>query len=377
VRTFLAAALALFILAPPAVGSNGLLLGTTDPLLAETNPLGSQREAMRLAGAGLGSVRLALDWSLGETRLAPTELVRLTNAARAAKAAHLRLVLAVFPAGSRQTPLDASDQADFAEWAASIARSLPSVHDFVVGNEPNLNRFWLPQFGPDGEDVAAPAFVDLLAHTYDTLKAVSPAIRVWGGGLARSGSDRPGTVRDTHSPVAFVTDMGAAYRASGRTLPIMDGLAYHPYMENSSIPPSRTHSDVSTTITIADYARLVALLGQAFDGTAQPGSTLPILYDEFGVESIVPSNESGYYSGSELATVHAVDPRTQARYYASAARLAYCEPSVVGFFVFPFEDEHALAGWQSGVYYANAAAKPSLGTLRWIARKVAQHTFAC
>jgi hypothetical protein len=373
----LVAILVALALTPPADASAGLLLGATDPLLAEANPLGSQREAKRLASAGLDSVRLTVEWSLGETSLPAAELARLTNAARAAKADHLRLILAIFPSGSRQTPVDAADQADFAAWAASIARSLPSVRDFVVGNEPNLNRFWLPQFGPNGEDVAAPAFVSLLAQTYDALKAVSPAIRIWGGGLARSGSDRPGTTRDTHSPVAFVTDMGAAYRASGRALPIMDGLAYHPYMENSSIPPSRQHNDTSTTITIADYARLVALLGQAFDGTAQPGSSLPILYDEFGVESLVPPDEAQYYSGSELATVRAVDPHTQAAYYASAARLAYCEPNVAGLAIFLFEDEHALAGWQSGLYYANAKAKPSLGTIRWAGRKIAHRTFAC
>ena len=35
----------------------------------------------------------------------------------------------------------------------------------------------------------------------------------------------------------------------------------------------------STTIALADYDKLVALLRTAFDGTAQQGSTLPILYD--------------------------------------------------------------------------------------------------
>src|SRR5436853_212091 len=83
---------------------------------------------------------------------------------------------------------------------AVLARSLPGVQDVIVGNEPNLNRFWLPQFGPAGEDVAAPAYVQLLAQTYDALKAVSPAIRVWGGAVSPRGGDRPNTGRDTPSP---------------------------------------------------------------------------------------------------------------------------------------------------------------------------------
>ena len=102
----------------------------------------------------------------------------------------------------------------------------------IVGNEPNLNRFWLPQFNPDGTDAAAPAYLALLARSYDALKAVDPRDRASGAARSRPrGIDRPGTGRDTHSPVAFLKDLGAAYRASGRTLPVMDGLAFHPYAD--------------------------------------------------------------------------------------------------------------------------------------------------
>ena len=41
----------------------------------------------------------------------------------------------------------------------------------IVGNEPNLNLFWLPQFGADGGDAAAAGYEALLADTYDALKA--------------------------------------------------------------------------------------------------------------------------------------------------------------------------------------------------------------
>src|SRR5207249_3290287 len=149
----------------------------------------------------------------------------------------------------------------------------------------NLNRFWLPQFDPvSGADVAAPAYVSLLARTYDAIKAVRPFTTIYGGALAPRGVDKPNTGRDTHAPTALILDMGAAYRASGRALPIMDALSIHPYADNSSQSPEFAHPN-STPIGIADYDKLVGLLAQAFDGTAQRGSTLPILYDEFGVES--------------------------------------------------------------------------------------------
>ena len=101
---------------------------------------------------------------------------------------------------------------------------MPAIRNVIVGNEPNLNRFWLPQFNPDGTDAAAPAYEALLAQAYDAIKAVDPTVTVFGGALAPRGVDKPNTGRDTHSPTAFIADMGAAYRASGRTAPIMDGV---------------------------------------------------------------------------------------------------------------------------------------------------------
>ena len=64
----------------------------------------------------------------------------------------------------------------------------------------------------------------------------------------------------------------------------------------------------------------MALLGTAFDGTAQRGSTLPIVYGEYGVETAIPAGKAGAYSGAESAPT--VDEATQGRYYAEAFRLA-------------------------------------------------------
>ena len=68
----------------------------------------------------------------------------------------------------------------------------------IVGNEPNLNRFWLPQFNPDGTDAAAPAYLALLARSYDALKAVDPTPR---SGAARS----PRAASTGREPVATPT----------------------------------------------------------------------------------------------------------------------------------------------------------------------------
>jgi len=229
----------------------------------------------------------------------------------------------------------------------------------IVGNEPNLNRFWLPQFGLDGSNAASPAYLQLLAETYDALKAVSPGVRVYGGAVSPRGNDRPGGSRPTHSPTAFIRDLGLAYRASGRTRPVMDAFVIHPYGDNSSQPPTFAHP-LSTTITIADYGKLVALLGEAFDGTAQRGSTLPIVYGEYGVESEIPPSKAGLYTGTEPATTRPVPEETQAAYYQQALGLAYCQPTVEALLLFLSRDERARPTWQSGVYYVDGTAKSSL-----------------
>ena len=191
---------------------------------------------------------------------------------------------------------------------------------YTIGNEPNLNGFWLPQFGPNGENVAAPAYLELLAEAYDALKAVSTNIVVLGGALSPRGSDNPALSRHTHSPTQFILDMGAAYKASGRTKPVMDALSINPFPDNSSQSPATPHPN--TSIGVADYDKLVKLLGQAFDGTAQPGSTLPIYYGEFGVESLPTAAKASLYTGEEPTTTKPVDEKTQAAYYRKAVELA-------------------------------------------------------
>ncbi len=200
--------------------------------------------------------------------------------------------------------------------------------------------------------MAAPAYEQLLAQTYDRLKAVSPKLRVWGGAVSPRGGDRPNTGRDTHSPTAFIQDLGAAYQASGRTAPIIDGFAFHPYEDTSSAPPDSTHP-TTTTIALADYGKLVALLDAAF------GPGLPIVYDEFGVEATVPAAKASLYTGTEPTTTKPVDEATQAAYYRQAIQIAYCQPNVAGLFLFHVVDETGLLQWQSGLYYADGTPKLS------------------
>src|SRR5919202_5318026 len=360
---FLTLVLAL-VAAPSALaGGPTMTVGATEDAVRSVDPVRAKAQMDLIRLAGLDAVRITEIWAPGEKSPTPQELTVLGNVAAAARLDGMRVIASVTNFGSRTTPLTDEDQADFAAYAAAVAKALPGVRDYIIGNEPNLNRYWLPQFGLNGADVAAPAYESLLANTYDALKAVSPKITVWGGAVSPRGVDRPNTGRDAHSPTAFITDMGTAYRASARTLPIMDGFAFHPYGDNSSQPPTTGHPN-TTAIGLGDYDKLVGLLGRAFDGTPQLGSTLPIVYDEYGVETQIPSAKQRLYVGREPATTKPVDETTQASYYQQAIGLAFCQPNVRGIFLFHTIDERDLDRWQSGLYYVNGKPKSSLKAVR-------------
>jgi hypothetical protein len=357
---FCGVAAALALLSPPAhAGGPALVLGATEDAVRAPTLAAAKAQMDLLVLAGFRGVRITQIWSPGEAALSSDDRAVLENVAAAARLDHVTVVTSVLSKGSATTPLTDSDQADFAAYAASIVAFVPDLKILIVGNEPNLNRYWLPQFADDGSDAAAPAYEALLARTYDAVKAQSPGVTVLGGALSPRGGDVAGGIRPTHSPTVFIQDMGQAYHASGRTAPILDGFAFHPYEDNSSIAPVTGVHPNTTTIALADYPKLVALLGAAFGNYE-----LPIWYDEFGVETQLPPAKQPLYTGTEPATTKPVDEATQSAYYTQAVQLAFCQPNVKGLFLFHTVDETDLAAWQSGVYYADGTPKSSLGTVK-------------
>jgi hypothetical protein len=326
------------------------VVGAVDDAVRHPGPTLEQ-----LREAGFESVGATSYWQPGLTAPTSEELASLRDVATRANG--LRIFLSVFQPGSATTPLTPEARAQFASYVAAIVRDVPQLRDIVVGNEPNLNRFWLPQFDEAGNDVAAPAYFALLAEVYDAAKKADEDVTIWGGALAPRGIDRPGTGRDTHSPTTFIRDLGAAYRASGRTEPPLDGFAYHPYPASSSIPPDRPTDPESKSILLADYEeKLAPLLAEAF------GRSLPVLYSELGIETLIPAEKASLYEGTEPG--QPVDEATQADYYRRAIELAACQEDVVGMLLFHSHDEPALTGFQSGVYYVDGSPKASLGPVR-------------
>jgi hypothetical protein len=352
VKFIVALAAALLLAAPAALAGPNLRVGVVDdaPIWQDA---GTEIDLAK--DAGFDSIRITAQWSSGMTAMSPGQTTRLQRAALFASMRGLSPIVSIYNASGASTPDTPDERAQFVEFAKSVVRNLPWSATFIVGNEPNSAVYWQPQFDSAHGNAAAANYLQLLAATYDAIKATRPNVTVIGGALDPHGNDV-----QSHSPTTFIRDLGAAYRASGRKTPIMDVWDQHVYADTSALPPSMPH--VGTTIAQGDYAKLVALLGKAFDGTAQRGSTLPIFYGEYGVETTAPASKTAAYSGNESAKT--VDEATQAAFYAEAFRLALCQPNVIGVMVFHTIDESALGAWQSGSYYADRTPKSSLPAIR-------------
>ena len=225
---------------------------------------------------------------------------------------------------------NADAQQQFAAFVALVGTAFPEVTNFIVGNEPNVNRFWQPQYVA-GHDAAATDYEHTLAASYDALKAVRPDALVWGPAVSSRGNDDPNALSNpSHSPVWFIKYLGDAYRASGRTTPIFDEFDMHPY------PPVQDTAPFSQPflwpqVGAANLDRIKQALWDAFHGTAQPvpaeysggrtaASGLPIDLDEVGEQTTVDTHDALYANGPE--NVAPIDEATQAAATWSSRRSA-------------------------------------------------------
>ena len=274
----------------------------------------------------------------------------------------IRVVLHVFPL--TPTALSAPDAAEaYAAFLAKLATEYPQVREFVVGNEPNQPRFLRPQFSPAGKGLAAATYVNLLARSYDALKAVDPAIRVIGLGLSGRGNDLPlAPSNASTSPVRFLRDLSAAYRSSGRTLPLMDELGLHLYPRSDR--DSVRAGDRWPRAGIVNLPRLKQAVWDAFAGTGQPTveQGLKLRIDEIGWQAVVPAGRRDAYHGRETAA--ATSERAQADNYAKVIEIAACDRSVSAVYFLHLRDDADLERYQSGIRRADGSARPAYAAVR-------------
>jgi len=311
---------------------------------------------------------MGLKQSVMTARFRPTEPTviadgdALDRAIPTAEAAGLRVALAVYPYPPREIEDGTATPSGFAAWLRRVAERFPTVKQYVVMNEPNQPAFLRPQFEPDRTNASAARAGAFLAAAYDALKAVDPSIRVIGIGLSPRGNDRPGATSNVStSPVRFLAALGAWYRASGRKLPLMDGLSFHPYPNQATDPLERGY--VWPNAGFANLDRIKQAVWDAFQGTAQPTTLggLRLYLDEVGWQ--VDTSGLAGYTGRE--NVRVTDDATQAKVYASLVRSAACDPSIAEVNIFGFYDDAPRdAGFQAALHAVDGTPRASADAVR-------------
>ena len=296
-KRLLAAVAALALVPAAHAGGSSISLGAAEDAVRAPTLVEAEASMGLVRLAGFRAVRITSTWEPGLTAPTEHEAAVIGNVAAAAGLHGVRVYVSVYHAGSRTTPLTPEAQAEFAAYVAEIVRANPSLRDVIVGNEPNLNRFWLPQFNEDGTGASAASYLSLLAATYDAVKAAAPETIVWGGALAPRGVDKPCTGRDTISPTRFIRELGRGVPGERPHDPVHGRLRLPSRTASTRARPSTCRPTDPDHLALVDQNKLVRLLGKAFDGSAQVGSGLPILYDEYGIESIVPPEKAVQYAG--------------------------------------------------------------------------------
>ncbi len=322
---------------------------------------------------GMTQDRVAVFWDANEPATIQ-EVGFLDRMIAAARASKIRIVFSVQPRPALAFATNTAGRiAAFASYLQALARRYPSVREFAIMNEPNERLFLQPQHAADGEILSGATYEQILAAAYDALKAVSRKIEVAGMALSPDGNDgKPGSDNESVSPVRFIAAVGQAYRASGRTAPLMDELDVHAYSAKnvwSLIKPRRWPNAGA-----ADLGRLKQAFWDAFHDTGQPvfaepdtprgTPTIRFRLDETATQvAIDPAKVSpSLYTGKE--NVATVDEATQATYYTQLIARVKCDPSVAALLFFHLVDEPSLQRFQSGLLRADLSQRPSFGAVK-------------
>jgi hypothetical protein len=327
-----------------------------------------------LAASGLTSNKMTVNWDPANP-LTITERPFLDRSIPEAEKLGIHLSLGIHIGKARAITGDPEALQKFTDWLRILASTYPQVTEFVVGNEPNLTRFWQPQFNANGSGASGIAFAKFLAASYDALKEVNPDITVVGVGLSPRGNDMPNARSNVStSPVKFIRDLGIGYRRLERDKPIMDVFGFHPYPARDRDPLAKGYRWPNAGVT--NLNRIKQAIWDAFNGTAQPTfpepglleeNTLTFKLDEVGWQVAIPSGARKSYYGRE--SVRPTNEKTQARIYGELVRSVSCEPTVREMLFFGLIDEPNLDRWQAGLVRADKSRRPAWGTVRTALRQ--------
>jgi hypothetical protein len=278
--------------------------------------LDSASQTSLASSTGLNSVRLSVAWKVGTSVLDPVTVTELQSVP-----ASKRLIVEL---ATESLPTDAAGRSVLAAFASSLIGQLPGIDELLLGPAPTAAN--------------ASIYSAALASVRDAVKAKASTLVV------------AGELNGAGSPKATLKALGKALLASGRSVPIMDELAFSP-----------APAAAKNAWTIGNYAQLEAALSSAFTGTAQKGSTLPILVDSVALATSIPAAKASAYP-SPPGPASGVTEKAQKSAYDEVLRSTVCMPNVSGVVFRRLVDKPGSgdrASDQSGLYYADGSAKTS------------------
>jgi hypothetical protein len=209
----------------------------------------------------------------------------------------------------------------FGDFAYAASRRFPWVHLWTVWNEPNGRTFSIP--------VSPARYVSrLLNPGYASLHQASAA-NVVGGGVTS-----PRATPSGMSPLAFMRGMKAAHAR-------LDAYAQNPYPVSRGETPFHATCVDCTVLTMANLPAIRADVTRTF------GAAKPLWLTEFGYQTNPPDRLLG------------VSYALQAQYIGEAALRVWEQAGVTLLIQFLVRDEPNVGGWQSGLFTARGAVKPS------------------
>jgi len=330
--------------AGPAQASSRARFGIQDDAWLMFGPGTVQSRVATLKGLGVGVVRLTLRWDevAAQKPAAPRSPASYDwgsygEALQALHAAGIPALVTLYGSpgwangGGSPARLPTTG---FGNFAYAAAKEFPWVHMWTAWNEPNSRTFSVP--------VSPSLYVKrVLNPAYAALHQVSAANRVAGGVTS------PRQTPSGLSPLAFMQGMHAAHAH-------LDAYAQNPYAVNRAETP--THSSCSE----CGYFTLAKLSTIRADVTRYFGSK-PLWLTEYGYQTNPPDRLLG------------VSYALQAAYIGQAALRVWQQPRVTVLIQFLVRDEPDLGGWQSGLFTAGGAPKPSYHAFALPFAQLARH----
>ena len=379
-KSLVCALVGLAVAAPASAGSFGV---TDDGGKFSASPAAAENFYSRTAALGLKENTITVPFDpANPTGIAHADMIH--QALEAAARHDVKIVFEIGTGKARAITGSPFGAAQYLAYLRTLVTRFPTVTDYIIGNEGNVWRFWQPQYDSRCRPIAGAVYERLLAASYDVLKGANPQIQVIGVGLSPRGND------DCHarsnistSPVHYLANMGAWYRSSGRTKPIMDALSFHPYPQSNTDSLAVGYRYPNAGVVNLD--RIKQAFWDAFHGTAQPtfleGFEPPIpppgptslppafapehvtfVLDEVGWQAKVPGRAASAYRGRE--NVRLISESRQAQIYGQLVHVANCDPSIQSLNYFHLDDEAERDRFQSGLFRADLSMRPSAAVVR-------------